>query len=222
MFRFFENLIDPFRPHDQTMPPPTLLGFYWRYTRQVWPVLLALMAVGFVVSLIEVAMYRLCRRRSSTCWRRRRRTACSPTTARPSCGWRFVVVVARPVADHPPRPARPADAGAVLHQSRPLADAPLRAPPVGRLLRRRLRRADRLEDHPDRTGAPRVGGAGLRRAAGSSSIYAVSALVLFAETDWRLTLPLVVWIVAFSRSSSDSGAADPRPLDASSRRRARC
>jgi len=40
------------------MPPPTLIAFYWRYCRQVWPWLLALMGVGLVVSLIEVSMMR--------------------------------------------------------------------------------------------------------------------------------------------------------------------
>ena len=28
-------------------------------------------------------------------------------------------------------------------------------------------------------------------------IYAVSSLVLFAEADWRLMLPLVAWIIAY-------------------------
>ena len=46
MFRFFENLIDAFRPHDESMPPATLAGFYWYYTRQVWPVLACLLVVG--------------------------------------------------------------------------------------------------------------------------------------------------------------------------------
>jgi hypothetical protein len=58
MFRFFESLIDPFRQHDESMPPANLLGFYWRYCRQVWPFLLCLMAVGLAVSLIEVSMLR--------------------------------------------------------------------------------------------------------------------------------------------------------------------
>jgi hypothetical protein len=57
MFRLFETFIDPFRPHDESMPPATLLGFYWRYTRQVWEALAALMGAGLVVALIEVAMY---------------------------------------------------------------------------------------------------------------------------------------------------------------------
>jgi len=57
MFRFFENWTDPFRRHDESMPPPTLLAFYWRYTRQVWPGLAALLVAGLIVALIEVAMY---------------------------------------------------------------------------------------------------------------------------------------------------------------------
>ena len=58
MFRYFESLIDPFKSHDDSMPPATLLGFYWRYCRQIWPFLLILMAIGLVVSLIEIAMLR--------------------------------------------------------------------------------------------------------------------------------------------------------------------
>jgi ATP-binding cassette subfamily B multidrug efflux pump len=57
MFGYFENLIDPFRAHDESMPPNSLAGFYWRYTRQVWPVIAALLVVGFFASLIEVVMF---------------------------------------------------------------------------------------------------------------------------------------------------------------------
>jgi ATP-binding cassette subfamily B multidrug efflux pump len=53
MFRFFETRIDPFRDHDETVPPATLVGFYLRYCRQAWPRLASLMAVGLIVSLIE-------------------------------------------------------------------------------------------------------------------------------------------------------------------------
>ena len=44
--------------HELSVPPNRLLGFYWHYTRQVWPALAALMVVGFVVSLIEVSLFR--------------------------------------------------------------------------------------------------------------------------------------------------------------------
>jgi ATP-binding cassette, subfamily B, multidrug efflux pump len=58
MFRFFEAGIDPFRDHDQSMPPASLVGYYGRYCRQVWPFLAALMAIGLVIALIEVAILR--------------------------------------------------------------------------------------------------------------------------------------------------------------------
>ena len=97
MIRFFETLIDPFRAHDTGMPPPTLRGFYWHYTRQVWPVLLALMVVGCVVSLIEVALYRFIGSIVDLL------KSTSPARVFADYGWTFawmgfVIVVARPVA----------------------------------------------------------------------------------------------------------------------------
>jgi ATP-binding cassette subfamily B multidrug efflux pump len=56
MFLLFERLIDPFRAHDESMPPATVLAYYWRYCRQIWPLLAALTALGLVVSLIEAAI----------------------------------------------------------------------------------------------------------------------------------------------------------------------
>src|SRR5437868_2226601 len=58
MFRFIETRLDPFRCHDVPTPPGHLLGFSWRFCRQVWPYLACLMAVGLVVCLIEVSMLR--------------------------------------------------------------------------------------------------------------------------------------------------------------------
>ena len=99
MFRFFENLIDPFRPHDPSRcRRRRSLGFYWHYTRQVWPVLVALMGVGLVVSLIEVSIFRYVGAivdllKTTTPGPRPRRLRLDVR-----CGWRFVVVIARPVA----------------------------------------------------------------------------------------------------------------------------
>ncbi len=54
----FERLIDPFRAHDETMPPKGLIAFVWRYIRQVWPVFAALLVVGFFSTLVEVLVFR--------------------------------------------------------------------------------------------------------------------------------------------------------------------
>ena len=58
MFRFFETRIDPFRDHDDSMPPASLIGYYGRYCLEVWPYLAALMAISLIVSLIEVTILR--------------------------------------------------------------------------------------------------------------------------------------------------------------------
>ena len=56
MFALFERLVDPFRAHDETMPPATIVGFYLRYCRQIWPLIAALVALGLVISLIEATI----------------------------------------------------------------------------------------------------------------------------------------------------------------------
>ncbi len=58
MFALFERLVDPFRAHDETMPPGDILGFYARYCRQIWPLIAALIVLGLVISLIETTIVR--------------------------------------------------------------------------------------------------------------------------------------------------------------------
>src|SRR5687768_12176511 len=57
IFRWFESLIDPFRPAPDTMPPSTVTGFYRHFIRQAWPVFAVLTVVGFLVAIVEVAMF---------------------------------------------------------------------------------------------------------------------------------------------------------------------
>ena len=57
MFRWFENLIDPFKTTDGAQPPQSLLGFYWYYVRQVRMVFLAAMATGFLAAIVEVSLF---------------------------------------------------------------------------------------------------------------------------------------------------------------------
>ena len=162
MFRFFETLIDPFRAHDPRMPPPTLAGFYWHYTREVWPVLAALMGIGLVISLIEVSIFRYVGAIVDML------KTTTPEQVLADYGWTFawmaaVVVIGRPIAT-------------IIHDL--LVQQSL-APSFTNLVRWQTHRyvlrqtvgfftndfAGRIavKNHPDRAGAPRVGGAGLRR-----------------------------------------------------------
>jgi ATP-binding cassette subfamily B multidrug efflux pump len=57
IFRWFESLIDAFKEPADGMPPQSTWRFYAFYLRQVWPVFLAAMLVGFIVAIIEVALF---------------------------------------------------------------------------------------------------------------------------------------------------------------------
>jgi ATP-binding cassette subfamily B multidrug efflux pump len=57
LFRRFEHLIDVFKPCPDVAPPNGLLRFYAHYLIQVWPLMLAVLVVGFVAAVIEVALF---------------------------------------------------------------------------------------------------------------------------------------------------------------------
>jgi len=74
LFRRFEALIDVFRPSPDNLPPSGVLGFYWHYLRQVWPLMSVVMVVGFAAAVIEVALFsflgnliRLCAAQCTLC-----------------------------------------------------------------------------------------------------------------------------------------------------------
>ena len=180
MFRFFETRIDPFRDHDDSMPPASLFGYYGRYCRQVWPYLAALMTISLIVSLIEVTILRfigalvdLLRSTSPD------KVLHAPRRRVPGDG---AVDPHRPSdGELCPRPHRPAGDRAGNDESHPLADASLCLAPVGELFRQRLRRPDRLQ-HRDGGGvAAQLGGADHRCAVVRDGIRVQRALHLRAD-----------------------------------------
>ncbi len=195
MFRFFENLVDPFRAHDPGMPPPTLAGFYWHYTREVWPVLAALLGVGLLVSLIEVSIFRYVGAIVDML------KTTTPANVLADYGWTFVwmgfvVIVARPVAT-------------ILHDL--LVQQSL-APSFTNLVRWQTHRyvlrqtvgfftndfAGRIASKIIQTGpALRELVVQVCDALWFVTIYSVSSLVLFAKLDAWLALPLAAWIGLF-------------------------
>ncbi|HET6554862.1 MAG TPA: ABC transporter ATP-binding protein [Dyella sp.] len=57
MFRWFESLIDAFKEPVDGMPPQSVWRFYVFYLRQVWPVFVAALVVGFGVAIVEVSLF---------------------------------------------------------------------------------------------------------------------------------------------------------------------
>ncbi len=58
MLRWFETRIDPFQERPIERPPATLMAFYWHYVRQIWPVFIALIVAGGATAALEVMMFR--------------------------------------------------------------------------------------------------------------------------------------------------------------------
>jgi ATP-binding cassette subfamily B multidrug efflux pump len=195
MLRFFETRIDPFRVHDESMPPKTLLGFYWRYCRQVWPFLAALMVVGLIVSLIEVSILRFVGSIVDLL------RASSPERVLQDNGPTFllmalVILVARPLAG----------------LSHDLLTQQAIAPGMTNLIRWQAHKyvlrqslnyfandfAGRIASNVVQTGpALRESVVQIIDALWFVTIFAVSALVIFAQADWRLACPLALWILAY-------------------------
>ncbi|SFP19562.1 ATP-binding cassette, subfamily B, multidrug efflux pump [Ectopseudomonas composti] len=57
LFRRFESLIDVFKPSPDVAPPTGMLRFYGHYLKKVWPLMLAVLVIGFFAALIEVALF---------------------------------------------------------------------------------------------------------------------------------------------------------------------
>ena len=195
MFRFFETRIDPFREHDESMPPASLFGYYGRYCRQVWPFLVALMAIGLVVSLIEVSILRFVGALVDTL------RSTSPDRLLREHGGDFLamgllILVGRPLANF----------------THDLLTQQAIAPGMTNLIRWQTHRYVLRQsltyfanDFAGRIASNIIQAAASLRdsvvqvidALWFVAVFAISALVIFAETDWRLACPLALWIAAY-------------------------
>jgi ATP-binding cassette subfamily B multidrug efflux pump len=56
MFRFFEKRLPPVSVPDQSEPPPGLVAFYWHFAKQAKILFFGLFAAGFAVALLDVTI----------------------------------------------------------------------------------------------------------------------------------------------------------------------
>ncbi|MFA7895152.1 ABC transporter ATP-binding protein [Pseudomonas putida] len=195
LYRRFEQLIDIFRDAPSDTPPSGVWAFYFYYLRQVWPSFLALLVVGLVASLIEVAMFSFLSRIIDLA-----QGAPSARIFSEHSGeliWMLVVVLLlRPLffglhdllvhqAINPGMTSmiRWQNHSYVLKQSLNFFQSDF----AGRIAQRIMQTGNSLRDSAVQA----------VDALWHVLIYAITSLVLFAEADWRLMLPLVIWILCF-------------------------
>jgi ATP-binding cassette subfamily B multidrug efflux pump len=195
MLRFFETSIDPFREHDESTPPASLIGYYGRYCRQVWPFLAALMTVSLIVSLIEVTILRFIGALVDTL------RSTTPDEVLRTHGGEFLamallILIGRPLASF----------------THDLIVQQAIAPGMTNLIRWQTHRyvlrqsvAYFANDFAGRIASNIVQAAASLRdsvvqiidALWFVAVFAFSALFIFARTDWRLACPLVLWILIY-------------------------
>lgn len=191
----FEKMIDIFREAPADAPPDGVWRFYLFYLRQVWPSFALLLVVGLIASLIEVALFRYLSRIIDMV-----NASSAALFFHEHAGellWMAVVALL----------LRPLFIGLhdlLVHQTiNPGMTSMIRWQNHNYLLRQSLSFfqndfAGRLAQRIMQTGsALRDSAVQTVDALWHVLIYAVTTLVLFAEADWRLTLPLLIWIACF-------------------------
>jgi ATP-binding cassette subfamily B multidrug efflux pump len=195
LYRRFEQLIDIFREAPSEAPPGKVWPFYLYYLRQVWPSFVALLIVGLIASMIEVALFSYLSRIIDLAQGTPNANFFSEHSG--ELIWMLVVVlVLRPVffGLHDLLVHQTISPGMtslirwqnhtyVLKQSLNFFQSDF----AGRIAQRIMQTGNSLRDSAVQA----------VDALWHVLIYAISALVLFAEADWRLMLPLLVWIACY-------------------------
>jgi ATP-binding cassette subfamily B multidrug efflux pump len=195
LFQRFERLIDVFRQAPDQMPPRSVLRFYAHYLRQVWPIFSALLLVGLIVALIEVALFSFLGRIVDLAQTAPRGQffalhghelawmALVALVLRPLFNGLHDLLVHQAITPNLTNLIRWQNHRYVLKQSLGFFQNDF----AGRIAQRIMQTGNSLRDSAVQA----------VDALWHVLIYAISSLVLFAEADWRLVLPLVVWIAGY-------------------------
>ncbi|WP_342245473.1 ABC transporter ATP-binding protein [Pseudomonas sp. OTU5201] len=195
LFQRFERLIDVFRQAPDEMPPRSVLRFYTYYLRQVWPIFSALLLVGLIVALIEVALFSFLgrivdmvqatpvgelfqRHGTELAW-----MAVVTLILRPLFGSLHDLLVHQSITPGLTNLIRWQNHRYVLKQSLGFFQNDF----AGRIAQRIMQTGNSLRDSAVQA----------VDALWHVLIYAISSLMLFAEADWRLMIPLALWIAGY-------------------------
>src|SRR5471032_2705620 len=195
LFRRFERIIDIFREAPGAEPPDKVFPFYLYYLRQVWPSFAVLLVVGLVASLIEVSLFSYLSQiidltkdtppgsffsdhAGELIW-----MAAVAMILRPVFFGLNDLLVHQTLTPGMTSMIRWQNHKYVLKQSLNFFQSDF----AGRIAQRIMQTGSSLRDSAVQT----------VDAIWHVAIYAASALFLFAEADWRLMIPLIIWIVLY-------------------------
>ena len=195
LYRRFEQLIDIFREAPTAAPPSTVWAFYLYYLRQVWPMFVALLVIGLIAALIGVSLFSYL----STLIDLTQGTPNTEFFKVHSSELIWMAVVALII-----RPVFFGLHDLLVHQTlSPSMTSMIRWQNHSYVLKQSLNFfqndfAGRIAQRIMQTGnSLRDSAVQAVDALWHVLIYAISSLVLFAEADWRLMIPLLIWIACY-------------------------
>jgi ATP-binding cassette subfamily B multidrug efflux pump len=195
LFRWFESLIDPFKEPVDAMPPRPVGRFYLFYLRQVWPMFVAVLVVGFFVSVIEVSLFAFIGRLVDLA-KVAEGAAFFRQHGRELAWMAFVALIARPLFN--------AMHDLLVNQAIvPNVTARIRWQNHRYVIRQSLSFfqndfAGRIANRIMQTGASlRESAVQIVDAIWYVAIYTGSAIVMFAKADAWLAAPLVLWLLLY-------------------------
>ena len=196
LFKWFESRIPAFTSEVPPRPPSTLWPFYWHFIKPVWPSFVALMAVGLAGSLIELALYAFVGRVVDDMKAAQNAATFMADNASSLAFWAFIALILRPLVSFSHDLIKQQTiAGAfttrirwqthryVLRQSLGFFQNDF----AGRIGAKVLQTATALRESVVQ----------VTEALWFAVVQWAGAFVLFAEADWRLTLPLAGWLVLY-------------------------
>ena len=195
MFARFEKLLNPFPAEEPKEPPKTLVAFCLYYTRGAWPAIAAMAVLTSIIAIIEVTLFGFLG--NVVDWL----SSQSRETFLANEGWRLalislVVLVALPGVSllH----------SLFMHQTL-LGNYPMRI----RWLVHRYLLNQSMSFYQDEF-AGRVATKMMQTALAVREcvmkvldvlnyviVYFIGVLVLMATLDWRLTIPMVIWLLLY-------------------------
>ncbi|GLS32102.1 ATP-binding cassette, subfamily B, multidrug efflux pump [Mesorhizobium albiziae] len=195
MFRWFEKRLDPFPAEEPVEPPKTLVAFCLHYTKGSWPYIVVAALFNAAIALTEVGMFGFLGNIVDWLSAQNRDTFLQ-TEGWKLAGMAFVVLVALPTAVF---------ISSLIHQQTLMGNYPMRIRwQVHRYLLKQSMTfyqdefAGRIATKLMQTAlAVRECVMKLIDVLNYVVIYFLGALLIVGSADWRLAMPLVVWLAIY-------------------------
>jgi ATP-binding cassette subfamily B multidrug efflux pump len=195
MFRWFEKRLDPFPAEEPVEPPKTLVGFCLHYTKGSWPYIVVAALFNATIALAEVGMFGFLGNIVDWLSAQNRETFLQ-TEGWKLAGMAFIVLVALPTAVF---------ISSLIHQQTLMGNYPMRIRwQVHRYLLKQSMTfyqdefAGRIATKLMQTAlAVRECVMKLIDVLNYVVIYFLGALLIVGSADWRLAMPLVVWLCIY-------------------------